>query len=148
MAYQSPIGHTSSRDTNSQVGVHQTRTVECVPLSRVHMRMNGSQWMCSVTSPLLKYTFNGTNQSTQKKNSLILFGAEIHMFCVYLGTVCVCVQCFVSHSASVFVLLPYCSAAWNSSTANCESAQQTNTTPDLNLSQGLLKRPIRKTSYD
>lgn len=103
----------------------------------------------NVTGPILKYTFNGTNTSTERRKTASFPLVQRYTCSVLIwaqcACVCVCVQCFISHSASVFVLLPYCSAAQNSSTANCESAQQSYTTPDLKLSQGLLKWPIRKT---
>ncbi len=65
MTYRSAIGHTVSRDVNSQARVHQVWTLKCsemqnfshglvFPVWRIRMHMNGSQWIekCNVTSPL------------------------------------------------------------------------------------------------
>lgn len=90
------------------------------------------------------HTHTHLNTSTQRRKtaSFSLVQRYTHVPCLFEHgvCVCVCVEYLVSHSASVFVLLPYCSAAQNSSPANWESAQQTFTTPDLQLSQGLLRK--------
>ncbi len=92
------------------------------------------------------HTHTHLNTSTQRRKtaSFSLVQRYTHVPCLFehcvCVCVCVCVEYLVSHSASVFVLLPYCSAAQNSSPANWESAQQTFTTPDLQLSQGLLRK--------
>ncbi len=85
VTYQSAVGHTVSRDVNSQARVHQVWALErsemqnfshgfAFPVWRIRMCINGSQWneKCSVTAPLgMHRMFGNRNCSAEnrKKNS-------------------------------------------------------------------------------
>lgn len=130
LAYQSSIGHL--------IWIHRSEFTGLDLWNAVHS--HAYEWKSTGRNVVWPALYWNTHLMAQiqahREEKHSLWYRDTHVLCLFGHSVCV-LSVFISHSASVFVLLPYCSDAYNSS--NCESAQQTYTTPDFKAFTGFIE---------